>query len=134
MSRRQQARASLVGDKLAMAKANLEKAAAAVKDCEVKRRQAQDAYENGKNGPNAAELAAAAERARQDATLANEALALRKREVEREELAQKVMSLGLRVRQDQIARISPQVKFTEADYKEQIDEHQEERGGDDKRR
>jgi small-conductance mechanosensitive channel len=116
-----QARASLGSDKLAMAKANLEKAAAAVKDCQVKRREAQEAYDKRANGPNAAQLTAALERARQDASLANEALALRKREVEREELAQKVVKLGIRARQDQIARIGPQVKFTEADFNEQIE-------------
>ena len=85
----EQAHAGLVGDKLATAKARLQKAKAAEEECEVKRRQAQGAYDSGKNSPQATELVIAADRARQDAALAGETLALRKREVEREELARR---------------------------------------------
>jgi potassium-dependent mechanosensitive channel len=116
----EQARASLVGDKLATAKTRLQKAKAAVDECDVKRRQAEGDYEKNKTAANAAELAVAADRARQDAALANETLTLRQREVEREELAQDVLKFAIKVRQDLIARISPHVKFTEADYQEQI--------------
>ena len=116
-----QAHAGLVGDKLATANARLQKAKTAVEECEVKRRQAQGAYDSGKNSPQAPELVIAADRARQDATLAGETLALRKREVEREELARRVLSLSIQRQQEQVARISPQVAFTEADYNEQID-------------
>jgi small-conductance mechanosensitive channel len=117
----EQAHAGLVGDKLATAKARLQKAKAAVEECEVKRRQAQGAYDSGKNSPQATELVIAADRARQDATLAGETLALRKREVEREELARRVLSLSIQWQQEQVARISPQVAFTETDLAEQID-------------
>jgi small-conductance mechanosensitive channel len=117
----EQARASLVGDRLATANANLKKAKAAVEECEAKRRQAQAAYDSGKDAPNVAELAIAADRARQDAALANETLALRKREVERDELAGQLLKLDIKSQQDLIARISPQVAFTEADLQEQLD-------------
>lgn len=115
-----QARASLVDDKLAMSEANLQRATTGLADAEVKRRQAQTAYDNNKSAPNAAELAVGADRAKQDAALAGETLALRKREVDREQLAKKLLKLAIKVRRDQIAKIGPQVKFTEADYQEQI--------------
>ena len=123
----EEARATLLSDKLANAKLSLEKASATLEAAEVKRRQAQSAAESGKAAPNAVELAAAAERARLESGLASEMLALRKREVEREELTKKVLGLAIRLRQDQIDRISPQVKFTEADFQEQIDSLKEER-------
>ena len=56
-------RANLVIDKLAMAKANLEKAKSAVAECDDKLRKAQAAYNAGTNAPNVPELAAATERA-----------------------------------------------------------------------
>lgn len=117
----EQARASLLADKLTIAKTRLEKAKAAVDECEVKRRQTQTDYDKNKEAPNVAEFAVAADRARQDAALANETLALRKREVERDELAQAVLKLATKVRREQVARISPQIAFTQADYQEQVD-------------
>jgi potassium-dependent mechanosensitive channel len=114
------ARANLVDDKLTTSETNLQKATTALAEAEVKRRQAQTAYDNNKNAPNAAELAVAANRAKQDAALAGETLALRKREVDREELAKEILKLAIKVRRDQIAKISSQVKFTDADYQEQI--------------
>lgn len=117
----EQVRASLIGDKLAAAQAAVQKAKAAVAESDAKRQLAQEALDAGKSAPNAAELAAAAERTRQAMTLANETLTLRKREVEREELTKQVTDLLIRFRQTYISRISPQVAFTEADYKEQLD-------------
>ncbi len=117
----EQARAGFASDRLATAKANLQMAQNAVDDSDVKLRKAQRAYDNGKDAPNVSELAAAADNARQDATLANEAFALRKREFDRETLSQQVINLAIRLRQEKIARVSPQVKFTEADYNEQIE-------------
>ena len=115
-----QARASLVDDKLATSKAALERATTALAEAEVKRRQAQNAYDSNKNSLNAADFAGAADHAKQDVVLASETLTLRKREVDREELAKQVLKLAIRVRRDQIDQISPQVKFTEADYQEQL--------------
>jgi potassium-dependent mechanosensitive channel len=117
----EKARTSLLADKLATANTRLQKAKAAVEECEVKRRQTQGDYDKGKDAPNAAELAVAADRARQDAALAGETLALRKREVDREELAQQVLKLSTKVRQEQVDRIGPQIAFTQADYQEQVD-------------
>lgn len=117
----EQARSRMISDKIATAQSNLEKAKATLAEAEAKRRQAEENYENGKNASNAVELAAAAERARHDAALANETLTLRKREIEREELTRQLSELFLKWRQQQVARIAPQVKLTEADYKEQLD-------------
>lgn len=117
----EQARANLVGDKLASAKTSLQKAQTAFDESEAKRRLAQAAYDKGKNGAQVSELAVAAERARQEAALAAETLALRKREVERGKLSQEAQRLSIQFRQDQVARISPLVVFSEADYQDQID-------------
>lgn len=117
----EQARASLASDKLVTAQAALQKAKAAVAESEAKRRLAQEAFETGKNAANAAELAATANRAKQEATLAGETLMLRKREVERAELTKQVTELVIRFRQSFIQRVGPQVAFTEADYKEQLE-------------
>lgn len=116
-----QARASLIGDKLATAQAAMHKAKAAVTESDAKRQLAQEALDAGKGAQNAAALTAAAERTRQAVTLANETLTLRKREVEREELTKQVTELMIRFRQMYLSRISPQVTFTETDYKEQLD-------------
>jgi len=117
----EESRASLLADKLAISKTRLDKAKAAVDECEVKRRQTQTDYDKNKDAANLGEFAAAAERARQDASLAGETLALRKREVERDELAQAVLKLSTKVRREQVARISPQIAFTQSDYQEQVD-------------
>ncbi|MEO7402175.1 MAG: hypothetical protein ABIU95_00735, partial [Burkholderiales bacterium] len=114
------ARASMIEDKLTTAKATLEKAETALADAEVRRRQAQAAYDGNKNASNATELAMAVELAKQEAALAAEVLALRKREVHRDELSKEFFKLVIRVRKEQIERISPQVKFTEADLQDQI--------------
>ena len=41
--------------------------------------------------------------------------------MDREELAQRLLSVSIQTRQNQLARISSQVKLTDADYKEQIE-------------
>jgi small-conductance mechanosensitive channel len=115
------ARASLAADKLKTAKTNLQKAQAAFEQAEDKRRLAQDAFNKDKEAKNASELSAAADHAQHDALLAGEVLALRKRELEREELSQQVVSLLVTMRTNFVARITPQVKFAEADYQEQLD-------------
>src|SRR5882757_4639366 len=67
-----QAKAALLADKLETATLNKERAQAALDESQVKSRQAQSAYESGKNGPKSADLAAAAERAKHDAEVAAE--------------------------------------------------------------
>jgi len=116
-----QSRDALVADKLTSAKANVDTAQSALDELLIKRRQAQAALENGKDGPRAAELAAAAKHVEQEAELAAELLSLRKREVDREQLTQDVLHLSVDIQKDQIARLSPLVLFSEQDYQEQID-------------
>jgi small-conductance mechanosensitive channel len=116
----EKARASLADDRLAAAKAALEKAQRSADEAEVKRRQSQEAFEVGKDAPNASELAGAAELARQAAILAAETVALRKREVEREKHVQEVKRLLVRICQEDVARLTALVIFTEADLQEQL--------------
>ncbi|HJQ81231.1 MAG TPA: hypothetical protein VJ828_14825, partial [Lacipirellulaceae bacterium] len=116
----EKARASLIDDRLIAAKAAMEKAQAAREESEIKRRQAQDAFERGKSGPEAAELESAARLAAQASNLAAETVTLRKREVAREQLAQEVQRLAVRHCEDQVARVSPLVAFSKADFDEQV--------------
>jgi small-conductance mechanosensitive channel len=115
-------RASLFDDKLAAVKGALEKAQRAVEESDKKLRQAQEAFENAKEAPNAGELAATADQARQASRLAMETLTLRKREVAREQLAQEIQRLAVRICQERLARIGPLVVFSEADYQAQLDD------------
>jgi hypothetical protein len=89
----EQARLNLVSDKLEATKAAAEKAQAALDESESKRRQAREAFESAKDAPNKAELAVVAEKARLAAELAVDTLTLRKRELDRERLAQEVQKL-----------------------------------------
>src|SRR4051812_13298293 len=82
-----EAQAALLADKLETATSNKERAQAALDESQVKLRQAQSAYESGKTGPKAAELLAAADRARHDVELATETLKLRNSELTRGQLA-----------------------------------------------
>jgi small-conductance mechanosensitive channel len=115
-------RASLFDDKLAAAKTALEKAQRASEDCDKKLRQSQEAFDIAKDAPNAAELAAAADQARQASRLAMETVMLRKRELAREQLALEIQTLVVRLCQERLARMSPLVVFSEADYQKQIDD------------
>ncbi len=124
----EQSRAGLLSDRLAAAQAGLQRAKSNLDDCQAKWQRAQSDYENGKSDANASELALAVTRAQQNVALANETLTLRTREVEREQLGQEVSNLSITARQAFIALIKPQVKFTEQDYKDQLDDitHNEE--------
>jgi small-conductance mechanosensitive channel len=115
-------RASLFDDKLAAAKVALEKAETAMQEGDKKLRQAQEAFDTAKDSPQAGELAAAADQARQASRLALETFTLRKREVAREQLAQEVQRLTVRICQERLARMSPLVVFSEADYQAQLDD------------
>src|SRR3954465_1700490 len=61
-----EAKAALLADKLETATSNKERAQVALDEAQVKFRNAQIAYESGKSSPKAADLTAAAERARHD--------------------------------------------------------------------
>ncbi|MEX2309998.1 MAG: mechanosensitive ion channel domain-containing protein [Pirellulales bacterium] len=115
-------RATLINDKLTAANAALEKAQRASEESDKKLRQAQEAFEIAKDAPNSGELAAAADNARQASRLARETVTLRDREVDREDLAQEVQRLAVRVCQERVTRMSPLVVFSEADYQAQIDD------------
>jgi small-conductance mechanosensitive channel len=118
----EEARANFVEDKLSAAKVAVEKSQRAVEECDVKRRQALEQMETGKNGPNAPILAAAVDQARQASELASETLMLRQREVAREQLSQEVQKLAVQVSEAKVARLSPLVDFSEWDYQQQIDD------------
>jgi small-conductance mechanosensitive channel len=118
----EQSRATLIEDRLTSAKAALEKSLRALDDAHTKRRQAQEAFEQNKTAPNANELAAAAEQARQAATLSSELVSLRRREVAREQLAHEVQQMSVRTSREQVARLAPLVSFSEADYQGQLEQ------------
>ena len=115
-------RASQIDDRVTAAKAALEKAQRSFDESEAKRRQSQEAFEKNKTAPNVPELAAAAEVAQQAAKLAAETVTLRTREVERERLSHEVQQMVVRVCQQQVAQLAPLVKFSEADYQEQLEQ------------
>ena len=117
-----QAKAALLADKLETATSNKDRAQAALDESQVKCRQAQSAYESGKSGPKAAELSAAADRARHEVELATETLTLRKSELARGQLAKEVQQLSVKQLQDKVERTTPLVTLSEADYKQQIDD------------
>jgi len=75
-----------------------------------------------RTAPKSIELAAAAKRGQQGVELATEMLALRKRELDREQLGQEVLRLTLEIQKIRSGRMSPLVVLTEKDYQEQIDE------------
>ncbi len=116
----EKARASLIDDRLIAAKAALEKAQSFREECEIKRRQAQDAFETANAGPDTLQLASRAKQAAQASNLAAETATLRKREVAREQLAQEVQRLAVRHCENQVARVSPLVAFSKADFEEQV--------------
>ena len=118
----EQSRAGLLSDRLAAAQSGLQRAKSNLDDCQAKWQRAQSDYENGKSDANASDLALAVTRAQQNVALANETLTLRTREVEREQLGQEVSNLSITARQAFIALIKPQIKFTEQDYKDQLDD------------
>lgn len=118
----EQARLNLAGDKLATTKANLEKAHLALEEAEVKQRQTRAEGDAAKGKPNHGELNVVAEQARLAALLAKDTLELRKRELARDTLAEEVQTLLVTFRKEQVARMSPRVVMTLADYQEQLDE------------
>jgi potassium-dependent mechanosensitive channel len=117
-----EARDALVADKLASAQASVGAAQSALAESQVKLGKAQDALESGKGTADAAKLAAEVKRAQQAVELATETLALRKREVVREQRSQEVLRLSAQVQKGTIARMSSLVVFSEKDYQEQIDD------------
>jgi small-conductance mechanosensitive channel len=118
----EEARLNLFGDKLAATKAGVEKARVARDEAEVKRRQAQEERDSAKGKPNHAELNVAADQARLNALLATDAHVLRKRELDRDTLVQQVQTLVVQALKEKVARMSPVVVMTEADYQRQLDE------------
>jgi small-conductance mechanosensitive channel len=118
----ERARASLVDDKLDAAKVALERAQRAREEADSKFRQAQDAFERNKQREAESELAAVVEMARQNARLALETLTLRKQELAREQLAQEVQRLSVRMQQERVSRFAPLAVFSEQDYQAQLDD------------
>jgi small-conductance mechanosensitive channel len=117
-----QAKDALLADKLETATTNQERAQAALDESQVKCRQAQSAYESGKDGPKAAELSAAADRARRDVELATDTLTLRKSELARGQLAKDVQQLSVKLMQDKVERTKPLVTLSKEDYEQQIND------------
>jgi small-conductance mechanosensitive channel len=116
----EQARVELARTKLKSARASLDQAQADLATREQERRKAQEQLELGKTGPDAATLAAAVEAARRASSLATDAVALRKKELDREKLADAVQTLTVELLKGQVDRYQPSVVFTQADLDEQL--------------
>jgi small-conductance mechanosensitive channel len=118
----EEARLNLVNDRLTATKAGVAKTLAALDESEAKRRQAQVERDAAKGKPNHTELTVAADQARLDALLATDAVALRKRELDRDTLTLEVQTLLVNVRKESVARMSPFVVMSKADYQRQLDD------------
>lgn len=116
----EQARTELVHSKLRAAKAALEQAQVALNTHEQERRKAEEAFEADKEGPDAAELAAAVDEAKRASALAADTVELRKKELKREELAEAVQGLSVELLQGKVDRYQPLVVFTETELQEQL--------------
>ena len=116
----EQARTELVRSKLKAAKAALESAQTELNTREQERRKAQEALEAGKDGPDAATLASPLDEAKRASALATDNVALRKKELEREKLADTVQGLTVELLKGKVDRYQPLVVFTEAELQEQL--------------
>ena len=116
----EQARIELIRTRLKSTRAALDQAQADHAAREQDRRKAQEQFEIGKAGPDAIALASAVDAARRASNLANDTVALRKKELERERLADGVQSLTVELLKNQVDRYQPLVVFTQADLDEQL--------------
>ncbi|MGD9632680.1 MAG: mechanosensitive ion channel domain-containing protein [Pirellulales bacterium] len=116
----EQARTELVRSKVKAAKAAIEQAQTELNDREQERRKTQEAYDNGKETPEAATLLAAADEAKRASAVAKETAGLRKKELDREKLADSVQALTVELLKGKVDRFQPLVVFTEANLQEQL--------------
>jgi small-conductance mechanosensitive channel len=118
----EEARLNLVRDKLSSTKNGVEKARVALDESGVKRRQAQEERNSAKDKPNYRELSTAADQARLAAVLAEDTYTLRKRELDRDKLAESVQALVVQALKEKVVRMAPLVVMTQADYQKQLDD------------
>jgi small-conductance mechanosensitive channel len=116
----EKARTELVRTKLKAAKAAFEQAQRDFITREQERRKAQEALEIDKDGPDAASVVAAVGEARRASALATDTVALRKKELEREKLAETVQGLMVELLDRKATRYQPLVVFSEVDLQEQL--------------
>ncbi len=116
----EKARTELVRSKLKTAKTALEQAQTDLNAREQERRKAQEAFQAGKAGTDSAALALSLDEARRASQLATDSVALRKKEVEREKIAEAAQVLTVELLQNQVDRYQPLVVFTEDDLQEQL--------------
>jgi small-conductance mechanosensitive channel len=116
----EQARTELVRSKLKTATAAIEQAQHEFKTREQERRKAQEAFEAGKSSPDAAKLATALDEAKRASAVAKDTAALRKKELEREKLAESVQGLTVELLKGKVDRFQPLVVFTENELQEQL--------------
>jgi potassium-dependent mechanosensitive channel len=116
----EQARANLISNSLSAAKEARERGESGREKSRAKQRHAEDAFNSGKDGPNAAELATAFEQSKQAANLASETLVLRELELARATLSHEVQRLAVELRNEEVVRALPRVYFSKSDLDEQI--------------
>ena len=116
----EQARTELVRSKLKAAKAAQESAQTELNTREQERRKAQEALEAGKTGPDAAALVSALDEAKRASTLAADNASLRKKELERDKLADTVQGLTIELLKGKVDRYQTRVVFTAAELQDQL--------------
>lgn len=116
----EQSRNNLVADKLATAKASLERAQRDQDDFQRKLRKAQEAADTNKDTAKGADLAADLDEASQAAKLSTETAALRQKELDAAQLDQQVRKATKDLLKEKISRLRPLATFPDADLDDQL--------------
>jgi len=116
----EQARTELVRSKLKSAKVAIEQSQAELNEREQERRKTQEAYDVGKETPEAPALLAARDDARRASAIAKDTTTLRKKELDREKLNETVQGLTVELLKGKVDRYQPLVVFSDANLQEQL--------------
>lgn len=116
----EQARTELVRSKLKSAKAAVEQSQTELNDREQERRKTQEAYDTGKETPEAPSLLSVRDEARRASGIAKDTAILRKKELDREKLNETVQGMTVELLKGKVDRFQPLVVFSEANLQEQL--------------
>jgi small-conductance mechanosensitive channel len=116
----EQARTELVRSKLKSAKGAVEQSQSELAEREQDRRKTQEAYDVGKETPEAAALLSARDESRRASSIAKDTATLRKKELDREKLNEAVQGMTVELLKGKVDRFQPLVVFSEANLQEQL--------------
>lgn len=120
----EKSRKTALADKVAAATASRQQSESVLDQRQRAKRQAQSAVEANNNPEQAASLAAALAKADQEMALESEILALRKKELAREKLAQETQTLALQLAEAKLAEVNKQVEFSSGDLEQLLSQIQ----------